>query len=129
MPVSVSPSGTGEFWIILLWRDDRTSPPVSEIFTEFVQGIPTVTDDISWWVWQIFEQDIMCFTIPCGVLRIHFLAAAAGLVMGTHRRTIEKDHARCRVRAPDFFKQAVPDTELRPANEQLYCNPLGTKFR
>ncbi len=41
MPMSVSPSGTGDFWIILSWRDDRTRSPVPEIFMEFMRGIAT----------------------------------------------------------------------------------------
>ena len=49
------------------------------------------------------------------------------LVMGTDRRAIRKNHARCRVRAPDLFRQVLPDTGLRPANEQLCGNPPRTK--
>ncbi len=58
MPVPVSPSGKGDFRIILPWRNDRARSPVSEIFTEFVRGISAITDDIGRWVWQIIEQGI-----------------------------------------------------------------------
>ena len=65
MLVSVSLSGTGDFWISLLWRDDRTRSPVPEIFTEFVRSIPTVIDDIGRWVRQIVEQGISGWQSMC----------------------------------------------------------------
>lgn len=58
MPVSVSPSGAGDFRISLPWRDGRTRFSVPEIVTEFVRGIPTVTDDTGRWGRQIVEQGI-----------------------------------------------------------------------
>lgn len=48
MPVSVSPFGTGDFWIVLPWRDDRARSPAPEILTELVCGITTIADDIDW---------------------------------------------------------------------------------
>jgi len=45
--------------------------------------------------------------------------------MGTDRRAIEKNHAKGLIPVFDLFKEALPHTELRPANEQLCGNPQG----
>jgi len=65
----------------------------------------------------------------CSVHCIPFFGGPGRLVMGTDRRAIEKDHAQCRLRASYLFKEALPHTKLRPANEQLGGNPPGTKLR
>jgi len=58
MPVSVCPSGTGDFLIILPWRNERTRSPVPERFTKSVRGISTITNDIGRWVLQVVEPGI-----------------------------------------------------------------------
>lgn len=65
----------------------------------------------------------------CGIHCISFLGGLGRLVMGTDRRTIEKNHAEGLVRASNLFKEALPYPKLRPSNEQLCGNPPETKLR
>ncbi|GAN88710.1 hypothetical protein Gain_0511_001 [Komagataeibacter intermedius TF2] len=65
MSVSVSPFGTGDFWIIFPWRNDRTRSLVPEILSEFMRSISAITDDIGRWVWQVIEQGISGWQFMC----------------------------------------------------------------
>lgn len=48
--------------------------------------------------------------------------------MGTDYRAIKKNHAEGLIPVFDLFKEALPHTELRPANEQLCRDPPATKL-